>query len=89
MGISELAMDLPKGLQVFLDAGYTEYNFEDFLKDEEINLMSRRKKNSKRFDLPAIADYKQLMRKFIETTIGEIEKLFPKKIHATDLDGFC
>jgi hypothetical protein len=89
LGISELAMNLLKGSQVFLDAGYTEYNFEDFLKDEEINLMIRRKKNSKRFDLPAIADYKQSMRKFIETTIGEIEKLFPKKIHATDLDGFC
>jgi hypothetical protein len=87
-GIAELAMDLPKGSQVFLDAGYTEYNFEDFLKEAEIHLMIGRKKNSKRTDFPAVADFKQLMRKFIETTIGEIEKLFPKKIHATDLDGF-
>jgi hypothetical protein len=87
-GISELAIDLPAGARVFLDAGYTEYNFEDFLKEAEIHLMIQRKKNSKRLDKPAIADYKQLMRKFIETTIGEIEKLFPKKIHATDLDGF-
>lgn len=87
-GISELAMDLPKGSKVFLDAGYTEYNFEDFLTDEEIRLMIQRKKNSKRLDIPPIADYKQLMRKFIETTIGEIEKLFPRKIHSTDLDGF-
>jgi hypothetical protein len=88
-GISELAMDLPKGSKIFLDAGYTEYNFEDFLAEqEEIQLMISRKKNSKRLDVPAIADFKQLMRKFIETTIGEIEKLFPKKIHVTDLDGF-
>jgi hypothetical protein len=29
-----------------------------------------------------------MTRKFIETAIGEIEKLFPKKIQATDLDGF-
>ena len=28
------------------------------------------------------------MRKYIETTIGEVEKLFPKKIHATTLNGF-
>jgi hypothetical protein len=32
--------------------------------------------------------YKSLMRKYIETTIGEISKLFPKKIHATNLNGF-
>ena len=32
--------------------------------------------------------YKSLVRKYIETTIGEISKLFPKKIHATNLDGF-
>lgn len=87
-GISELAFDLPAQAKVFLDGGYTEYNFEDFLKEEEIHLMIGRKKNSKRADTPAIADYKKMMRKFIETTIGEIEKLFPKKIHATDLDGF-
>jgi hypothetical protein len=87
-GISELALDLPAEAEVFLDSGYTEYNFEDFLAQEEINLMISRKKNSRRLDIPPIADYKQLMRKFIETTIGEIEKLFPKKIHATDLDGF-
>ena len=88
-GLSELAFDLPASARVFLDAGYTEYNFEDFLiENQEIHLMISRKKNSKRLDIPAIADYKQLIRKFIETTIGEIEKLFPKKIHATDLDGF-
>ncbi len=29
-----------------------------------------------------------MVRKYIETTIGEIGKLFPKKIHATNLNGF-
>ena len=81
-------MDLPKGSQIFLDAGYIEYNFEDFLKEAEIYLIIGRKKNSQPLDVPAIADYKQAMRKFIETTIGEVEKLFPKKIHTADLDGF-
>ena len=88
-GLSELSLDLPAGARVFLDAGYTEYNFEDFLiESQKIQFLIQRKKNSKRADTPAIADYKKMMRKFIETTIGEIEKLFPNKIHATDLDGF-
>ncbi len=28
------------------------------------------------------------MRKYIETTIEEITRLFPKKIHKTNLNGF-
>lgn len=88
-GIAELALSLTAGSEIFLDAGYTEYNFEDFAAETAgIKFSIQRKKNSKRLDVPAIADYKKMMRKFIETTIGEIEKLFPKKIHATDLDGF-
>lgn len=88
-GMSELALDLPAGAQVFPDAGYTDYEFEDFLLEaEEIKLMVARKRNSQRMDVPATADFKQILRKYIETVIGEINKLFPKKIHATDLDGF-
>lgn len=88
-GIAQFALWLAAGSEIFLDAGYTEYHFEDFAAETaEIKFSIQRKKNSKRLDVPAIADYKKMMRKFIETTIGEIEKLFPKKIHATDLDGF-
>ena len=88
-GIAELAFDLPPNSQVFSDAGYTEYQFEDFLLESaEIKLMIARKKNSTRLDAPATADYKQMTRKYIETVIGEINKMFPKKIHSTDLDGF-
>lgn len=88
-GMAELAFDLPAKAKVFPDAGYTEYQFEDFLlESEEIKLMIARKKNSKRADAPATADYKQMTRKYIETVIGEINRMFPKKIHSTDLDGF-
>lgn len=88
-GIGELALDVPVGAEIFLDAGYTEYNFEDFIWEScGVKFSIQRKKNSHRLDAPATADYKKIMRKLIETTIGEIEKLFPKKIHATDLDGF-
>lgn len=88
-GIAELAFDLPTGATVFCDAGYTEYNFEDFLfESQEITLMTARKRNSQRADEPTMADYKQMTRKYIETVVGEVNKLFPKKIHSTDLDGF-
>lgn len=38
-------------------------------------------------DLPT-KDFKFWLRHRIETTFGEISKLFPKKIHATNLNGF-
>lgn len=88
-GIAELALDVLAGAKVFPDAGYTAYDFEDFLlESEEIKLMICRKKNSLRPDAPATADYKQMTRKYVETVIGEINKMFPKKIHSTDLHGF-
>jgi len=46
------------------------------------------KANSKRGREPWLEIYKSLMRKYIETTIGEISKLFPKKIYTTNLKGF-
>ncbi len=38
--------------------------------------------------MPVVHDYQQSLRRRIETTFGEIVKLFPKKIHATTLSGF-
>lgn len=88
-GMAELAFDLPPGAQVFPDAGYTEYLFEDFLLEAaEIKLQIARKRNSRRTDDAATADFKRMTRKYIETVIGEINKMFPKKIHSTDVDGF-
>jgi hypothetical protein len=47
-----------------------------------------RKSNSKRAGEPFVEYYKQTFRKYIETVFGEIQKMFPKKIHATTLNGF-
>ena len=58
------------------------------LETEKIKLLIARKKNSKRSDIPVMRDYKFWLRHRIETIIGEIEKFFPKKIHATTLNGF-
>lgn len=96
-GLSELPLALPRGAQVAADAAYlmadhvfyTFYEWEDALgESDEIKLLVARKRNSKRRDAPALHDYKQWLRRRIETVFGEITKLFPKKIHATTLSGF-
>jgi hypothetical protein len=88
-GLAELALDLPAMAQLFIDAGYNFYEWEDYLLEmKELRLQVPRKANSKRSREPWLEIYKSLMRKYIETTIGEIAKLFPKRIHATNLNGF-
>ncbi len=88
-GLAELALDLPENAELFVDAGYNFYEWEDYLGEvKELRLQVPRKANSKRKREPWLEIYKSLMRKYIETTIGEIVKLFPKKIHATNLNGF-
>jgi hypothetical protein len=88
-GLAELALDLPPMAQLFLDAGYNFYEWEDYLFEmKELSVQVPRKANSKRRREPWLEIYQSLMRKYIETTIGEISKLFPKKIHATNLNGF-
>ena len=88
-GLAELALDLPEMAELFVDAGYNFYEWEDYLGEiDRLRLQVPRKINSKRAREPWLEIYKSLVRKYIETTIGEISKLFPKKIHATNLNGF-
>lgn len=88
-GLAELALDLPEGTQLFVDTAYNFYEWEDYLLEfENVKLQVPRKVNSKRAREPWLESHKSWMRKYIETTIGEVEKLFPKKIHATNLNGF-
>lgn len=88
-GMAELAFDELAAAEVFADAAYTNYEWEDYLLESEaLRLQVPRKANSKRTREPFVETYKQVFRKRIETIFGEIEKMFPKKIHATTLDGF-
>ncbi len=88
-GLAELALDLPEAAELFVDGGYNFYEWEDYLTEiETVRLQVPRRKNSQRGREPWLEIYKSLVRKYIETTIGKIAKLFPKKIHATNLDGF-
>jgi hypothetical protein len=88
-GLAHLPLCLPVGADVAADAAYTYYEWEDALRESDgVRLLVGRKRNSKRRDVPLLHDYKQWLRRRIETVFGEITKLFPKKIHATTLSGF-
>ncbi len=88
-GLATLPLCLPVGADVAADAAYTYYEWEDTLAERDgLRLLVGRRRNSKRRDVPVMHDYKQWLRRRIETVFGEITKLFPKKIHATTLSGF-
>lgn len=88
-GLAQLPLQLPVGADVAADAAYTYYEWEDALAQADgVRLLVGRKRNSKRRDVPVVHDYKQWLRRRVETVFGEITKLFPKKIHATTLSGF-
>ena len=88
-GLAEMPLDLPENAELLVDSAYNFYEWEDYLRDAQaIKLQVPRKANSTRGREPWLEIYKSLMRKYIETTIGEISKLFPKKIHATRLKWF-
>nr|WP_240337207.1 IS982 family transposase [Rufibacter sp. SYSU D00308] len=84
-----MELDLPRGSQLYADAGYTCYQVEDLLKEcEQVQLHCCRKSNSKRKDEPHMAFLKDYYRKRIETTFSGITGFFPKKIHAVTAQGF-
>jgi hypothetical protein len=88
-GLAELALDLPEDAQLFVDAGYNFYEWEDYLRESQnCNLQVPRKSNSKRGREPWLEIYKSLMRKYIETTIGEIVNCFRKRFMRLILNGF-
>ena len=88
-GLAHLPLADLQTAELFADAAYTNYEWEEHLAEsEQIRLQVPRKSNSRRGREPLIEDYKQIFRKYIETVFGEIQKMFPRKIHATTLNGF-
>ncbi|HJS81994.1 MAG TPA: IS982 family transposase [Nitrososphaera sp.] len=88
-GLSVLSLELPQGSEVFMDAGYTDYQAEDdALAAEGLRLSVGRKKNSTRRDQWGEHWYKKMTRHRIETVFSEITSWFPKRIHAVTLEGF-
>lgn len=83
-----LQLDLPEGSTVYTDSAYTDYEYEDILKDANINILVARKSNSKK-PHPGYIEYLiSHFRKTIETSFSQITALFPRKIHAVTGKGF-
>jgi hypothetical protein len=88
-GLAHLPLDLPAESDLIADSAYTQFEWEEYLlKTQNIHLLVQAKSNTRRAVEPRLEDYKQIFRKRIETTFGELMKMFPKKIHATSLKGF-
>jgi len=84
----ELGLDLPDGSIVYADKGYTDYDYEDLLKEVGVHLKAQRKKNSKR----PMAVWEEFLgrpiRQYIETVFSQLSELFSGKIHAVTPRGF-
>lgn len=88
-GMRMLAFGLPPNSIVYGDSAYTDYMFEDDIKEiERITLMIARKSNSKRKREPWEEYLISTSRKGIETMFSQITALFPKRIHAVTVNGF-
>lgn len=88
-GLDVLPLCLPEGSELFMDSGYTDYGAEDVAQEfDSVTFAVQRKRNSKRWDEPWRAYYKQLMRKRIETVFSQVKAMFPRHIHAVSFRGF-
>ncbi|MFW6225111.1 MAG: IS982 family transposase [Bacteroidota bacterium] len=90
IGFKIFNFDLPEGSEVFGDKAYNNYLEEELMRDcAGVKFLPIRKSNSKMWDnLPFINYYRRLKRKVVESVIAKIQGSFPKKIHATNLNGF-
>jgi Transposase DDE domain len=88
-GMHALPMNLPCGSRNISDSAYTNYEYEDLLKEcENIWHDCQRKSNSKRTEPAYRAAYKSRVRKLIESVFAQITSMIPRKIHATTIKGF-
>jgi len=86
--LKQMPLSIPGKSIVYADSGYTNYGIEDMLKEaDNIELLTARKKNSKRKREPYKEYIIEVMRKRIETTFSEISGMFPKRIHAVTDTG--
>jgi hypothetical protein len=88
-GLAQLPLDLPSAAQLIADSAYTQFEWEEHLREtQNLRFLVVAKSNTRRAVEPRLEEYKKLFRKRIETAFGELMKLFPKKIHVTSLKGF-
>jgi hypothetical protein len=75
----ELELDLPEGSIICADKAYTDYHYEDLLKEVGLYLKAQRRKNSKR----PMAGWEEFLskpiRKYIETVFSGITNLCSRR----------
>jgi len=82
--------DLPEKSVIFADRAYTDYQFEDDLREfSGINLIAKRKGNAKRQHSAKDAEALRKNRNRIETCFSSIVNLMPRSIRAKTIKGFC
>jgi hypothetical protein len=86
----DLQLDLPEGSVICADKAYTDYHYEDLLKEAAgLQLKAQRRKNSSKRPMAAWEEYlSNRIRKYIETVFSGITGLFWRKIHAVTPRGF-
>jgi IS5 family transposase len=88
-GFRKLDLDFESNSIIYADKAYTDYKLEDFLNDHaNIKLIAHRKCNSKRQHDLSTSYLLSKKRKRIETSISQIVKNIPRKIHAINAKGF-
>jgi IS5 family transposase len=89
VGFRKLDLDLPAGATVTADAAYTDYDYEDLLREQEqVDLLADRKCNSKR-PHPAYLGYLcHSYRKRIETTFSTVTQWLGRRLHAVTPEGW-
>jgi Transposase DDE domain len=84
----EMSLELPEGSILCADKGYTDYHYEDLLKEVGLHFKAQRKKNSKRA-MPAWEEFlAKPIRQYIETVFSKLSAMFSRKIHAVTPRGF-
>lgn len=86
--LREFELDLPEGSYLFGDKAYTDYGFEDLLKEINISLIPERKRNSRKQHNQSLCFIQKSRRKRVETVFSGITQLMPRYIHATTGKGF-
>lgn len=87
--LQAMQLDLPTGSYLYGDSGYTDYEQEDLYAEcDQIYLKIHHKKNAKRPDEAWQAYLKKVICIPVETSISQIENLFPRKLHAVTAEGF-
>jgi len=88
--LQNLSLQLPKGSVLMGDKAYTNYQFEDNLKEfEEIKMLVKRRSNLSRQNLPEEEFLLCMQRNKIETVFSAIVSRMPRYIKARTERGFC